>query len=76
MSATRQNRNGKGNGPKWEKKKKKTAGSSEGERGEDEHNSLLCSILQFPRTLGGIISLMQLWDICLVPERQAQAQRG
>lgn len=54
---------------------KKSAEALRG-RGEDELDSLLCSILQFPRTLSGIISFMQPWDICSVPERQAQVQRG
>lgn len=31
---------------------------------------------QFPHVLSSIISLEQSWDICPMPERQAQAQRG
>lgn len=38
---------------------KEKIGSSEEER-ENKHNSLLCSILQFPRTLRSILSLVQL----------------
>lgn len=58
-----------------EKKRKSPRRFQKG-RGEDERNSFLCSILQFPHTPSSVVSLLQRWDVCLMPQRQALAQRG